>query len=132
MNAQLKGEDFVSEDRLARVESEVKEARTDLNDFKVLVTQKFGEITAALERLRNDMGLGDATLRGDMNAGFEKLRSEMGLGDATLRGEMNTGFEKLRGEMNAGFEKIKRWALVAAGSMIVSAISILGRIFKLW
>ncbi len=110
MNAQLKEEDFVSEDRLARVESEVKEFRTELHEFKLVVTKKFGEVEATIERLR-----------GDMNTGFERLA-----------GEMRAGFEKLRGETNTGLANAKLWMLIAAGSVIVSAVSILGRILKLW
>ncbi len=87
MNAQLKEEDFVSEDRLSRVESELKELRTGLHEFKIFVTAKFGE--------------------------------------------MNAAFEKLRGELNTGLANNKLWMVLAAGSMIVSAISIFAKIFKL-
>jgi hypothetical protein len=110
VNARLREEDHASEERLARVESDIKEARTDLHEFKLTVTKRFGEVDASIERLR-----------GDMNAGFERLA-----------GEMRAGFEKLRGEMNTGLANATLWTVLAAGSLILSVVSIVGRIFKLW
>jgi chromosome segregation ATPase len=115
MNAVVVRERSMTEERIARLESDVDELKGDvkaidkrLNEFIAATAKEFGAV------------------RTEMEKGFGALRAEMQEGFGSLR----TSIESLR----TAIESAKLWMLVTGvGSVIlVTFVSFLGRVLKLF
>jgi chromosome segregation ATPase len=115
MNAVIVRERSMAEERIARLESDVAELKSDVK---------------AIDKRLNEFIAGTAKE-------FGAVRTEMEKGFGALRAEMQEGFGSLRTSIESfrtAIESAKLWMLVTGvGSVIlVTFISILGRALKLF
>jgi len=133
VNAVLAAErSMVAEDRIARVEADVGELKSDVKALNARVSESIIVTAREFGSLRADMEKGFGALRTeieknrvDTEKGFGALRAEI----AGTRADMEKGY----GLLKASIESAKLWMLVTGvGSVIlVTLFTFLGRALKI-
>jgi uncharacterized small protein (DUF1192 family) len=135
---------MVAEDRIARLESDIGELKSDVKTLNARVSEsiianakEFGGLKMEMEKGFGALKTEIAGNRADGERGLGTLRTEMEKGFGALRTEIEKNradTEKSLGSLKSSIESAKLWMLVTGvGSVIlVTFVSFLGRALKIF